>query len=220
MTGMDNQMPLTTSDGTKLGQNIVTDVNANVATANGPSRVLSPEAAILFNKAIVARPLMVPEVCSIRVKNTEYRYRWVNSQGQGGRMYMQRKAQGFQNATTDDVELLGGDAVCNKGEIKAGDLILMKIRADLYDAAIKDNMEKAMRMTNARGLYFDTAPSTDVNSDATPRRASVAQEPFARSGKAQPFIPENPDAIVDDSIKTGRVNESRHQVDELRGKAK
>lgn len=208
-------MALTTSNSSKLNQNIVTDVNAPVELATGPSRTISPEAAILFNKSIVARPLMAPEVCSIRVKNTEYRYRWVNKMAQGGRYYMQRKAQGFVNATTDDVEILSGDVSSSSGEITAFDLVLMKIRADLYDGAIKHNMEKAAVMTRARGVYYEGA-SPDVNSDAKPQRVSVAQEAFSKSGKATPFIPDNPDAIVDDSIKSGRLAQTRKTVEELR----
>lgn len=208
-------MALTNNDASKLAQNIVTDVNANVSSPSAPERILSREAAILFNKSIVARPLMVPEVCSIRVKNTEYAYRWVNRSASNGQFYMMRKAQGFANATVDDVELLGGDAIANKGEITAGDLILMKIRADLYDAALKFNLEKALLYSRARGMYMEGA-SSDVMSDATPKRVSVANEPFSKSGLAQPFIPDNPDALVEDSIKSGRAEEARKAVEGLR----
>lgn len=212
-------MPLTTADGTKLGQTIVTDVNANVAVAPTSSRQISHEAAILFNKAIVARPLMVPEVCSIRVKNSEYRYRWVNRDGMGGRFYTQRKAQGFINATTDDVEVLAGDASCKDGEIKAGDLILMKIRADVYDAALKWNMQKADSLTRARGMYMENA-SSDVNSDAVAARKTIAAEQGNKTGQAVSFIPENADEIIDNSVKSGRSEETRAVVDELRSKGK
>lgn len=210
-------MPLTTSDGTKLGQNIVTDVNANVALPNDKPRMISREAAILLNKSVVARPLMSPEVCSIRIKNTEYAYRWVNHSSRNGQFYMQRRAQGFVNATNDDVEVLSGDAVATNGEIRAGDLILMKIRADLYDAALKYNMERAMTMARTRGVYMEGA-SSNVFDEGQAKRMSVANEPFTKTGKATPFIPENPDAIVDASIKSGRVNETRETVDGLRKK--
>ena len=85
-------MPLTTQDGTKLGQTIVTDVNANVPVAKASARQISPEAAILFDKSIVAKPLGVPQVAEVRIKNLDYRYRWVNRDGMGGRMYTQRRA--------------------------------------------------------------------------------------------------------------------------------
>lgn len=215
-------MALTTQDGIKRAANVVsdlgtTDVNANVSAGTSVEKFISPEAAILFNKAIVAKPLMVPEVCSIRVKNHEYRYRWVNRDGQGGRIYTQRRAQGFTNATNDDVEVQGGDVQAKDGEIRAGDLILMKIQADRYDAAIKANMTKAMVYGNARGFYTEGG-SSDVMSDAVPSRKTISAEPGARTGLAKPFIPENADALVNDSISSGRVNETRAVIDELRAK--
>ena len=197
---------ISTKDSGKLAENVVTDVNANVPLPVEASRSISPDTAILFNKSIVARPLMTPEVCAIKVKNTDYRYRWVNRDGQGGRIYMQRKAQGFLNATTADVEILGGDAEARDGEIRAGDLVLMKIQADRYDAALKYNMQEAYRKARMRGVFMEGA-SSDVMSDAQPRRVSVSEEPFSKLTK--PFIPENADQIISESIKSGRVEETR-----------
>lgn len=211
-------MALTNSQHGKAAEHVVTDVNAPVEVSVSP-RTISPEAAILFNKGIVARPLASPEVCSIRVKNTEYRYRWVNRMAKGGQLYMQRKAQGFINATSDDVEILSGDVTNDKGDITAFDLVLMKIQADRYDAAIKFNMEKAVTQTRARGMYLDGG-STDVNSDAVARRVSVTQEAYAKTGKATAFIPDNPDALVDDSIRSHRVDKTREVVDNLREQKK
>lgn len=212
-------MSLSTKTGTSLGQTVVTDVNANVGLSSGSARQVSPELAILFNKSIVAKPLTSPEVCSIHVKNLEYQYRWVNRHAKGGLMYQQRRSQGFTNATTEDVQVLGGDAAVTNGEITAFDLILMKIQRDRYDAAIKFNTEKAFALTRARGVYMEGG-SPDVMSDAAPKRMSVAQEPFSRSDKATPFIPANADSIIDDSVRTGRVDGARAAVDEIRAKAK
>jgi hypothetical protein len=208
-------MALTTKTSESISQNVVSDPNANTFIPSNQKRALSPDAAILFDRSIVARPLMVPDVCSLHIKNTDYRYRWVNRLSQGGRFYMQRKSQGFINATPADVQVLGGDAAQDKGEITAGDLILMKIRSDIYDAAMKWNMQKADALTRARGMYLDGA-SSDVNSDVTAKRVSVANEAFNKNGNAQSFIPDNPDALVDDSIKSGRVNATRKVTDELR----
>jgi hypothetical protein len=208
---------LTNADATKLAQNIVTDVNANVAVEAPAPRKISHEAAILFDKTIIAKPLGVPQVCDVHIKNTEYAYRWVNRDGQGGRMYTQRRAQGFLNATEEDAQILGGDVATKDGEIRAGDLILMKIRHDLYDAAIKSNMVKANLLANARGLYLEGA-SSDVNSNAVPNRKTVSAEPGATTKMAVPFIPSNADAMINDSIQSGRAEETRHVVDELRAK--
>lgn len=211
---------LTTNEGTKLGASVVTDVNANVELPPTEPRKISQEAALLFDKSVIARPLMVPEVCSILVKNTEYRYRWVNRDGQDGRIYTQRRAQGFINATKEDVDILGGDASDKDGEIRAGDLILMKIRADLYDAAIKYNMQKAMTLSRMRGVHLEGA-SSDIYADDNPQRVSVSDEPFARSGKSAAFIPSSAEveAMINDSIKSGRAEEARKAVDSFRNKA-
>lgn len=205
---------LTTANSRNIEANVVTDINANVTSSQPAQRaVLSPEAAILFNKSIVARPLMVPEVCSIRVKNTEYQYRWVNKAGRNGAMYMQRRAQGFTNATTDDVDIMAGDSVATNGEITAGDVILMKIRKDLYDSAMKWNMEKANLLQRSRGMYLKNA-SNDVNSDSVAVKVSIAQENFAKTGKADTFIPDNPEALIANAAKS--IAAAREQTNEIR----
>ena len=203
---------------TATSAEVVKDIRPgdNIEVA-GPTRTISHEAAILFNKSVVARPLMTPEVCSIHVKNTEYAYRWVNHDSERGRFYKLRRSQGFVNATPEDVDVMGGDASVDDGTIRAGDLILMKIRADLYDAALKFNMQKALSLQRTRGVYMDGA-SSDVFSDAVPTRQTVNDIPFAR-GKAEAFIPENPDAIINDSVLSGRVDGARKAVDKLRADA-
>lgn len=206
-------MAVTNKDSQKLTANPVTDVSLD-APSSEASKV-SPEAAILFNKSIVAKPLMAPEVSSIHIKNTDYRYRWVNRTAQSGMVYMQRKAMGFMNATKDDVEILAGDAEEHDGEIRAGDLVLMKIRCELYDAALKYNMQKAYKLQRARGVYFESA-SSDVYSDSTAQRQTVSEEPFSRTSKAKAFIPESADSIINDSIQSGRVEEARKKIEQLR----
>lgn len=196
-----------------------TDINANVQVGEGKPRMVSHELAVLLDKSVVARPLMTPEVCSIHVKNTEYAYRWVNHDSQNGRFFNMRRSQGFTNATPNDVDVMGGDAAVDNGTIRAGDLILMKIRADIYDAAIKHNAEKAMVLMRARGIYMEGG-SSDVMSDDTPSRKTVAAEPYNSRNKTEAFIPANADALVNDSVLSGRVNAAREAVDNLRAAQK
>lgn len=211
---------LTQEASRQVRENVVTDINANVQ-APDPSqgrRVMSREAALLFNKSVVARPLMVPEVCSVHVKNTEYAYRWVGNAAMRGQMYQQRKHQGFTNATSDDVEVLGGDARADKGECTAGDVILMKIRQDLYDGAIKFNMEKALVLQRTRGMYLKGA-SSDVHSDAAVSTGSVASDiPAKAAGKAVPFIPGAAEAesLMAASALRGDKEAAQAQVDSIR----
>lgn len=219
-------MALTTDSARAISDNINTGNVNDPIVVDSQTRVrkLSPEAAIMFDKSIVARPLNTPEVCSIHVKNTEYYYRWVAKDALSGRVYMERKAMGFTNATTDDVEILVGDATAGKDGITAGDLILMKLPYGLWASHVKSNMMKAKMLGDMRGVFMrssagDKAPSTSVFSDDKPVRASVSNEPFQR-GQVTNFIPDNPDAIIQDSIDSGRVEKTRadlHERQEKRG---
>jgi len=207
---------LTTKTSSDIAANLVsaTDVNSNVLDSRNPAkpRMLSPEASILFDKAIIARSLATPEVCNIHVKNTDYYYRWVFAEGRG-QTYKQRKAMGFTNATTDDVEVLVGDAVATEGEVRSGDLILMKIQYARWAAHIKANMQRAQVLGNARGLFHKNDPSTDVFSDEAPQRASVAQEGFNRN-LAKTYIPDDPDRLVDGA----NAADARKTISDIRSK--
>src|SRR5437879_6501008 len=135
-------MALTTETQTKLTDH----------TQSSSPRRRTVEADILFDKSIVAKPLNAPEVASIHVKNTEYYYRWVNRLHSNGRVYMERKAMGFVNATTKDVEVLVGDTVSNDEEIRCGDVILMKITFHLWASHVKRNMQTAEVLHRMRGV--------------------------------------------------------------------
>jgi hypothetical protein len=211
-------MALTTDTARAISDNInVGSVNDNIAVDTQTRvRKLSPEAAILFDKSIVARPLNTPEVCSIHVKNTEYYYRWVAKDALSGRVYMERKAMGFTNATDKDVDILVGDAVSNNGEITAGDLILMKLPFGQWAQHVKANMQKAQMLGNMRGV-FQKSGSTSVFSDEKASRASVNQEPFDRT-KVSHFIPDNPDSMINDSIDSHRVDKTREVMSNMRDK--
>ncbi len=210
---------LTNQASQEIRNNVVTDINANVPAPDPQAgrRVLSREAALLFNKSVVARPLLVPQVCDVHIKNLEYQYRWVNKGGRGT-MYMQRRNQGFTPATSDDAEVLGGDAVADNGQITAGDVILMKIRSDLYDGAIKFNMEKSLALQRARGMYLKGA-SSDVHSDSIASAHTLNTDiPAKAASKAVAFIPDNPDALVSASALRGDKVLAEKQTSDIREK--
>lgn len=162
-----------------------------------PQRI-SPEAAILMDKSIVARPLSAPEVASIRIKNTEFYYRWVNRMHSNGRVYMERKSMGFVNATTEDVEVLVGDTVSTDSEIRCGDLILMKIPFHLWAGHVKRNMQTAEVLQRMRGVHTrDEDLDTNVFAEGgKPATMSVKEDLKGFHGKVASFIPENPDALI------------------------
>ena len=198
---------LTTRDSRAVSEKIAVDLNANVTLPPGKPRVISREAAILFDDSVIARSLGVPEVTSINPKNLDYAYRWVNRDGVGGQIYQQRLAQGFTNATTEDVEILAADVQWKDGEIRAGDVILMKMQAERYDAAIKANMLQAMRLARTKGAYLKSG-SSNVWEDESKTVGTISEEALPAKG-VQQFIPPDVKAIVHDSISSGRVEETR-----------
>jgi hypothetical protein len=123
----------------------------------------SEDLKTLLDASVVARDLSTPMKGMFLFKNTDWRYRLVRLR-QGPNpdtsRYMEVKAMGGQNATTEDVEVLSGDVKANKVEIRVGvDLILMKIPRDVYDGRMKAQMLQALQMTGraSRGEFQDNS---------------------------------------------------------------
>jgi len=210
-------MALTTSTSQKISD--------HTQSTGLPRNRRTSEAEILFDKSVVAKPLNAPEVASIHVKNVEYYYRWVNRLHSNGRVYMERKAMGFVNATTDDVEVLVGDTVSTQDEIRCGDVILMKIPFHLWASHVKRNMQTAEVLQAMRGAYNkEEELSQDVFSEHG--RGSLSSVSKDVKGKIAPFIPDNPDAIIDGQVASdtdkvrGEIADIRKRQAAERGKAK
>lgn len=184
---------------------------------SGRPRNISPEAAILFDKSLVAKSLNIPEVASIHVKNTENYYRWVNRLHGNGSRYMQHRAMGFVNATLDDVDVLVADnIVCEKNEITSHDVILMKIEYGRWASHVKRNMQVSEILQRMRGVHTrDEELNQDVFAEGgRPATMSVNQD----LGKlAKSFIPENPEAIINGQSQEA-VDKVKEQTAELRKK--
>lgn len=180
------------------------------------NRKMTAEAQILFDKSVVARPLSAPEVASIHVKNTECYYRWVNRLHSNGRVYMERKAMGFTNATTDDVDVLVGDTVSSDKEIRCGDVILMKIPYHMWAGHVKRSMQAAEVLQRMRGVHTkEENLSPDVFADESkPSHISVTAE---LKGKVAPFIPADPDAYLDGQ-KADDVERAKQTVSDIRSR--
>ena len=112
------------------------------------------ELAILFDDTIQARPLNLPGVGQVEIKNKEFCYHWVRRpMGPNPDLtrYMQLKTAGFRNATLDDVNPLVASVNADSTEITCGqDLILMKAPPAIYYGAIKSHQQRAINMTNPR----------------------------------------------------------------------
>jgi len=183
----------------------------------GKPQKISQEAAILFDKSVVARPMSAPEVASIHVKNTEPYYRWVNRLHGHGQVYNQRKAMGFVNATTEDVDVLvGDDTTANDSEIRCGDLVLMKIPFDRWASHVKRNMVVANALQQARGVGTkEENLSGDINSDGG--RPSLASLNEAFKGKVTAFEVSDADKIIDGQNEADAAK-ARKIVADLRSK--
>jgi hypothetical protein len=112
------------------------------------------ELAILFDDTIQARPLNLPGVGQVEIKNKEFCYHWVRRpMGPNPDLtrYMQLKTAGFRNATLEDVNPLVSSVNADETEITCGqDLILMKAPPEIYYGAIKAHQQRAINMTNPR----------------------------------------------------------------------
>ena len=172
-------MALTTQTASDIRDRVVSEFNPKQDNLR-----VSEEAAILLDKSVVARPLMVPEVASIHVKRPEFYYRWVNRLSQGGRVYMERKALGFVNATSDDVDVLVGDVTSSDTEIRCGDVILMRMPYQRWAEHVKSNMKQSIGLQ--RRFKNEEPPSETAA--AAPNRVRT-------------YAPPNPDAIVDAQTK-------------------
>lgn len=122
---------------------------------NHPQRAAWPkELAILFDDTIEARPLNLPGIGQISIKNTEMCYHWVRRpMGPNPDLtrYMQLKTAGFRNATLDDVDALVNSVSGDQTEVTCGqDLILMCAPPNVYYGAIKAHAQRAIAMTNPR----------------------------------------------------------------------
>ena len=171
-------MAMKSSDALKVQQNVQTD-----GLPSKRARHLSDEARILLDKSIIARRLKVPQAEEIRIKNSEYYYRWVAHKALGGRRLGMMKSMGFTNATKDDAEAMCPGVSVSDNEITIGDLLLMKLPYALWAAHFKANAQKAIFMADRknRGMYVENA-DPDIHSDAVPNRKNVSTEPFNRSG--------------------------------------
>jgi len=147
------------------------------------------EGAQLDSDEIVAKPLMMPGVNNIKLKNSNIAIRWVNCQAKNGLQYQRWLLAGFVNATEADVEIPG--IAFKNGAFINGDVLLMKIDRKLYLGACKlvSDVAKARVSRQAilqkgRNLVKETlANPTDEKGN------SIGVAPQELRNKIQAFIP-------------------------------
>jgi hypothetical protein len=153
----------------------------NVRLPSG--QVLSPEAQIMFSKSIVARKLGAPAGEEIIIKNLTYHYFWGNRTGAGGSRYAKLKSMGYTNATLDDCEPKAVEVTKDQGEIRWGDLILMKIELGRWMAHEKAKMEHSLMLQRRARRGYATPPNPDVHSDENPTPSDAPEFQQAGPGK-------------------------------------
>ena len=119
---------------------------------NLPPSAMNQELSDLMNPSITARPLHIPESGRIKTfKNKEYAY-FLAFDRCGSSPNHERvealRGQGWQNATTDDVEMYSKDNVKSPNEIRSGDRLLMKIPMLRWREIRKDQNLKALNQIN------------------------------------------------------------------------
>src|SRR5208282_676119 len=140
----------------------------------------SSDLKTLLDPKIEARPLQLPNVGQIGIKNTDYDYYWARLKRGAApdhTRYLQLKAAGYTKATREDVDpLVNSVTVSDDGEeITCGiDLILMKAHPNVHRGAMKFHQERALNMTNPKGREAQEAMmrSGNYSQDASALRAT------------------------------------------------
>ena len=165
-----------------MNRSVSVEVRANKIAAR-------EEGAVLDSDEIVARPLTMPGVNGIKLKNPNIAIRWVECMARGGRNVELRKLAGFVVATPNDVEVPG--IAFKDGVFRNGDVILMKIDRLAYLGSQKASIVAAQQRVSRKGitqkgaalLKETLANPTDAEGN------SLAPAPSELRNKIQAFTP-------------------------------
>ena len=145
-------------------------------------RGMAPE----LDEAIIARPLQLPDSDNIHLKDKSFEPRWVNfsvGEKESPLRFHQMKAAGFTVVKPDEVE--GGIASSYEtidGKIVNGDVVLMKVKKEVYHGALKWNWEKAQRRRGMKAM-------TDTGKDYIKEDLRATGAPLSQLKKISSFVP-------------------------------
>lgn len=108
------------------------------------------EGALLSDATIVAKPLEIPGFNKVTMKNSNISIRWVNWKARDGLQVERMKLAGFEMAQPEDVDIAG--LKFRDGELRNGDLVLMKISRPEYLGALKWNARVAQQRVSRENL--------------------------------------------------------------------
>lgn len=109
----------------------------------------------ILTDAVVAKDLTIPTYLDLKPVDPIYVFRWVNRKydGDGGNRYEQMRSIGFMNAEIEDVDgKIDPKVTQDSGGIVCGDVILMKIRKDIYYSYLKANIIKSNKLFNRQNV--------------------------------------------------------------------
>jgi len=163
-------------------------------------RVARSEGALLFDQAVVAKPLTLPGR-KFRVLNQNVSFRWINCTARNGLQVQRMTSLGFVKATDKDILFTSGDLPFKEGCYKDGDRLLMKLDKTRYLGALKHNFMVAeqrvsrlgaTRTANAalRGkIHMGGDMSLDGETTSLSGTLSEVNAPQALKDKIQVFAP-------------------------------
>lgn len=129
---------------------------SNITSGKVKIKDVSPEDLDDFMRSsIIARPLSMPNMLDIRMKDPAYRPRWVNFKARGGARFDEAVAQGFIKVTEPrEVVGLNTHLMIHKDGIKYHDVILMKIQTEKLFGAYKYNVIRSAQMVSRKGAQL------------------------------------------------------------------
>lgn len=136
---------------------------------------------------IEARPLVTFEILNeVQPKNSALHLHWVNRVAGDGLRFNQMQAAGFVPAKPDEVWMITTknpvpETMIKEGKVIYGDLIATLIGKDLYYAALKSNVLRAIELGDRLRLKDTVAPEV--------RRAVVGNAPNEIARKISTYVP-------------------------------
>lgn len=129
--------------------------NKNNVTTVGAGQIVDlstmTEEEALLSDMIEARPTMMSDALDIRIKRSEYAYRWFQFKAADGLRLSQALNSGWTKAYKEDAEPLNTNLLTSDG-IVSGDVILLKMRKDQYYGILKNNVITALERGTRSGI--------------------------------------------------------------------
>ena len=130
------------------------------------------ESMIMDIPFIHAKSFDIAALLNVKLRDPEYRPRWVNWKNNDGSNYSMFKSIGFVNARLEDVDQtqtpIGDHIVQEDGTIKYFDVILMKVNTIRLMQAYKANIQRSLQMVGRWSQSAIKAAKDSLANDVSP----------------------------------------------------